>query len=125
MPIHWRKLYPKVETTAAEVAEGIDCYRVMATPSTGKAETYWFDQKTGYVVKIRRTAVTGMGEIPAELIMKEYKQAGGVLQPLVMVQRAGGQEVTIELQSVTPNVVIPKSRFEPPAEIKQLMKKAA
>jgi hypothetical protein len=130
LPVNWRKLYSKVETVAAETTEGKECYRVLATPTTkGKVETFWFDRKTGYTVKIKRTAVTGMGEIPAEIVMDDYKQTGSVIQATKLLQRAGGQEVTILLQSVTPNVLIPATRFAPPAEVKQLMappkKKAA
>lgn len=122
MPVNWQKLYRKVETTTAETTEGIECYRVVATPSgAGKPETFWFDRKTGYTVKIKRTAVTSMGEIPAEIVMKDFRLSGGVIQPMIMLQRAGGQEVVIELQSVTPNAVIPKSRFTPPSEIQQLL----
>lgn len=126
LPVNWQKVYAKVETTGAETVEGLDCYRVLATPrGNGKPETFWFDKKTGYTVKIKRTAVTAMGEIPAEIVMRDFKQAGGVIQPMTMVQRAGGQEVIIQLQSITPNAVIPKTRFEPPAEIRQLMVKKA
>lgn len=126
MPINWQKVYAKVETAAEETVEGIACYRVTATPrGPGKPESYWFDKKTGYTVKIKRTAMTSMGEIPAEIVLRDFKPAGGILQPMTMVQRAGGQEVIIQLQTVTPNAVIPKTRFEPPAEIRQLMTKKA
>jgi hypothetical protein len=124
LPINWRKLYSKVETVAAEKTEGIDCYRVVATPNSGgKPETFWFDVKTGFTVKIKRVAVTSMGEIPAEIVMQDFKPAGGVVQPMTLIQRASGQQVLIQLQSVTPNAVIPKTRFAPPAEIQQLMGK--
>ncbi len=126
LPTNWQKVYAKVETVGADTVEGLDCYRVIATPrGGGKPETFWFDRKTGFTVKIKRVAVTSMGEIPAEIIMRDFKSAGGVLQPMTMVQRAGGQDIIIQLQSVTQNVVIPKSRFAPPEEIRQLMVKKA
>ena len=122
LPANWRKLYAKVDTVAAETTEGIECYKVLATTTNGgKVETWWFDRKTGYTVKNRRTAITGMGEIPAELIFKDFKKTGTVIQPLTLLQRAGGQEVVIRLVTVNPNAAIPASRFAPPAEIRQLM----
>jgi hypothetical protein len=121
-PIQWQKLYTKVETTAAETAEGVECFKVVATPrSGGKPETFWFDRNTGLTVKVKKTTLTSLGEVSAELVAKNFQNAGGILQPMTLLQRAGGQEVIIEMQTLTPNVVIPKSRFNPPAEVQQLM----
>lgn len=126
LPLNWRQVYSKATTMAAETAEGKECYRVVVTPiSGGKAETFWFDRKTGLNVKIKRTAVTAMGEIPAEIVMDNYKKTGPILQPTTLLQRAGGQEVTILLQSFEPNAAIPASRFVPPAEVRQLMTPAS
>jgi hypothetical protein len=66
-----------------------------------------------------------MGEIPAELVMDNYKKTGPILQPTTLLQRAGGQEVTILLQSFEPNAAIPATRFVPPAEVRQLMAPAS
>lgn len=126
MPIYWRKLYSKVQTMALENAEGVECYRVVATPNDGsKPETYWFDKASGYAVKVSRTVLAMGSEIPAEIVMKDYQKAGLVIQPATMIQRVGGQEVILRFTSVTANAPIPKSRFAPPQDIQLLMKKPA
>ena len=126
LPLHWRQVYSKATTIAAETTEGHDCYRIVATPiSGGKPETFWFDRKSGLNIKIKRTAVTAMGEIPAEIVMDNYKKIGPIMQATTLLQRAGGQEVTIILESIQPNAAIPASRFVPPAEVRQLMSPAS
>ncbi len=126
LPLNWRQVYSKVNTIAAETTEGHDCYRVVATPiAGGKPETFWFDRKSGLNVKIKRTAVTAMGEIPAEIVMVNYRKIGPILQATTLLQRAGGQEVTIVLDNIQPNAAIPASRFIPPAEVRQLMSPAS
>ena len=66
-----------------------------------------------------------MGEIPAEIVMDNYKKIGPILQATTLLQRAGGQEVTIVLDNIQPNAAIPASRFIPPAEVRQLMSPAS
>lgn len=126
MPIYWRKLYTKVQTMGVETVEGVECYRVVATPNDGsKPETYWFEKATGYNLKVSRTVLAMGSEIPAEIVMKDYRKSGLVIQPMTMIQRVGGQEVILRLTNVVANAPIPKSKFAPPPDIQQLMKKAA
>ena len=126
-PIHWRKVYKSVETVGVEKADGVDCYRVLMTPIEGKPETWYFDQKTNFIVKLLRTSVTTMGEVNGEYLMKDYKDMDGIMMPVTLIQKAAGQEILVKLETVKPNVKLPKDRFTPPAEVKQLMapKKAA
>jgi hypothetical protein len=120
-PIYWAKLYSKVETVGVETVEGVPCYKIVATPTEGKPETWFFDQKKSLTVKMIRTATTSMGEITAEVIMKDYKPLGGILQPALTIQRTSGQEMTITIEEVKSNLEVPPAKFEPPAEIKALM----
>ena len=127
-PIHWKKIYKKAETTGVEKVEGADCYRVLMTPIEGKPESWYIDLKTGFVVKMIRTSVTTMGEISGEYLMKDYKDRDGIMMPVTLIQKAAGQEIRVTFEHVTPNIKIPKDRFTPPGEVKQLMvppKKAA
>jgi zinc protease len=128
-PIRWRENYKNAETTGVEKVEGADCYRVVMTPVEGKPETWYFDQKTGLVLRMLRTSITTMGEVNGEYLMKDYKDVGGILMPMMLIQKAAGQEIHVKFDTVTPNAKMPPDRFTPPAEVKQLMippaKKAA
>ena len=125
LPVHWRKMFSKVETQGVETIEGAACHKVVATTPEGRVETFFFDQKSGLNTVMRRTAVTSMGDIQAEIVMKDYANHGGVLTPTSMIQRAAGQEMHMKFDTMEGNIEMPKSRFDLPAEIKQLKPKAA
>lgn len=122
--VNWRDLYPKVETAGMETVDGEECYKVVLTPSEGKPVTEFFQKKSGLIVKRETVAVTQqMGEVPVEFLVADYKDFGGILTPTKMTQKVMGQEVTITIDSVKVNEPIPTEKFDPPAEVKALMKK--
>jgi hypothetical protein len=121
--LDWRKIYSKVETTGVETIDGEECYKVILTPETGKPETQFFQKKSGLAVKMMMTIVNQRGEVPAEVLISDYKEFGGVMIPTRQINKAAGQEFTTSIQSVTVNEEIPQDRFDPPAEIKALLNK--
>lgn len=127
-PIHWRKSYKSAETLGIEKVDGADCYRLLVTPFEGKPETWYFDRKSGFLVKVLRSTMTTMGEINGELLFKDYKDIDGIMVAVTQVQRAAQQEVIMKLDVVKSNIKMPKDRFTPPADVKPLLapaKKAA
>jgi hypothetical protein len=123
--LHWRELNSKVETMGTETIDGELCYKVVLTPTEAPPETMYFQKKSGLAVKTTTVAASAMGEAPVEMFATDYKNVGGVLAPTKITQKLGGQEVTFTIQDVKTNQTIPPSRFEPPAEIKALLNKAA
>lgn len=121
-PIKWKSLYSKVETTGSDTVSGEDCYKVVLTPAEGKPETMFFSKKSGLLLKASTTAVTQMGDVPVEVIAADYKDFDGVLTPTKSTQKGAGQEFTMTIQSVQVNVEIPAGRFDPPADVKALVK---
>jgi hypothetical protein len=122
--LHWREQYPKVETAGIETIDGEPCYKVVLTPAEGHPETRYYQKKSGLAVKTTSIGVTQMGEVPFEIIYGDYKTFG-VLMPTKVTQQAGGQEFTTTILDVKDNQQLPPDRFEPPAEIKALLNKAA
>jgi len=122
--LNWKKLFSKAETTGVETVDGDECYKVLLTPTEGKPETGYYSKKTGLEVKHTTVAVSPMGEVPVEAIVSGYKDFGGVLVPTKQIQKAAGQEFVITIENVKVNAELPPDRFEPPAEIKALMKPA-
>jgi hypothetical protein len=124
-PVHWRDLNTKVETVGADTVDGELCYKVVLTPTEAPAETMYFQRKSGLAVKTVATVVSSMGEAPVEMFASDYKNWGGVTVPTKITQKLAGQEIVITLQEVKINQPIPADRFDPPAEIKALLTKAA
>lgn len=123
--LNWRKQYRKVETTGTATVEGEECYKVVLTPAEGNPRTAYYSKKTGLALKIETVAVSPQGDIPVEVISSGYKTFDGILQPTKTIERAGGQEFSITIDSVKVNQSIPPEKFEIPADIKALMKPAA
>ena len=123
-PVRWREIYPKVETTGTAAVDGEECYKVAATPKDGKPETQYYSKKSGLLLKTEGIQITSMGEIPVEETMSNYKDAGGILAPYTITQKGAGQVMKVEIQDVKANTEIPASRFDLPAEIKELAAKS-
>jgi hypothetical protein len=122
---NWRKIYSKVETVGVETVDGQECYKLVLTPAEGKPETTYYQKSTGFAVKMNTVLVSSMGEIAVEGTMADYKEFGGILVPTKVTQKAAGQEVTRTVQTMSVNEEIPAGRFDPPADIKALLNKAA
>lgn len=123
--LHWRKLFPKVETTGIETVDGEVCYKVLLTPAEGRAETRYYSRESGLLLKATTVAVTQMGEVPVEMRFSGYKEWNGVRTPSVITQKAAGQEFTITIESVRVNEEIPAGKFALPAEIRAILDKPA
>ena len=121
---NWRKLYPKVENQGIETIDGEECYKVVMTPAEGKPIVGFYQKKSGLQVKLTTVANTQMGDIPVELIASEYKDFGGILEPVKVTQKTGPQEFTITLDSVEVNPAIPPGRFDLPPDVRKLVDKA-
>lgn len=124
-PIHWRDLYVKTETTGTETLDGELCYKVVLTPKEGNPETMYFQKKSGLAVKVLSVAASQMGDVPFEALSSDYKNFGGVLEPTMLTQKFGGQEITFTILDVKINQALAADRFNPPADIKALIDKAA
>lgn len=121
--LNWRENYKKAETKGVESVDGKDCYKVVLTPDDGSSMTQFYDKESGLLLKTSLTAQTPMGEIQVDSFPSDYRKEGDVLLPHKVRQSFAGQEFSVSIDSVKFNPEIPKDRFDPPDEIKALVKK--
>lgn len=121
----WRELYTKAETVGMEQIDGKDAYKVTVTPKAGKPQTRWYDKSSGFLVKIAMTSKSPMGEISVESFPSDYRKEGELVVAHKILTKLAGQELGMTIDKVEHNVEIPKDKFEPPAEVKALIKPAA
>ncbi len=121
--LYWRDLYKSAETTGSESVDGADCYKVVLTSKDGKTYTRWYDKKSGLLTKMAMTSRSPMGEIEVQVFPTDYRKEGDILMPHKVNSKVAGQELTMTIDKVEQNADIPKDKFDPPAEIKALMKK--
>jgi hypothetical protein len=120
----WRKLFAKAELAGSESVNGEDCYKVLLTPAAGKPETQYFSKKSGLLLKTKATAVSPMGEVAVEVEVSDYKSFDGILLPTHSKQKAGAQQLEINITSVTTDQPLPAGVFDLPSEIKTLADKS-
>lgn len=122
-PLHWKDLWKSAETTALETVDGEECYVVVMTAAEGKPETNYYSKVTGLMVKQTRVTTTPMGEMPVEILAKDYREFDGLKMPTKLTQKAAGNEILITIDNVKFNTMIPADRYDPPADIKKLLAK--
>ncbi len=120
--LDWKKLYKSLETVGVENVDGKPCYKVVLTPLTGKPDTEYYDRASGLLVRETAIVVLPMGEVPVALTLADYRKEGEMLMPHTLQQSLAGQRIDISIESVIINPEFPPKRFEPPAEVKALLK---
>ena len=118
------KFYQSMEVKGTEDVSGKKAYHLVMTPKDGGKPTHaFFDMESGLMVRGMSTQESPMGEMNAETLMEDYRKTsdGKFMQPHKITTRVGGQEYTIVLDKIETNAEIPADRFEPPAEVKQLV----
>jgi outer membrane lipoprotein-sorting protein len=118
----WRGRYTGAETQGIETTEGEACYKVALTSKTGKSSTRYYSVATGLLVRTDSTEESEMGSVSSVVLNKNYRMVDGVLAPFQIIQSAAGQTITMTMTEIKNNVDIPASVFEPPAEVKALIK---
>jgi len=119
----WKTRYSKFETVGVETVEGEECYKVAVTAKNGTNAANFFSKKSGLLVMTSGKANTEMGEIESQVIFKDYRKVGDlVLMPFQIINSDAGMSMPITFSEIKVNVDLPKSTFEPPPEVKALIK---
>ena len=123
--LSWKKYYKSATTVGADSVAGQVTWKVEMVPLEGSPETMWMDQATGLLLKTSTKIQSEMGEVPVEIFMEDYREACGMKVPFRtrQVMMGGMQEMVITTDSVACDPVVPKDRFDLPAEIKALLDK--
>jgi zinc protease len=123
--VHWKKLYASAKAAGIEECDGRPCHKVQLTPKTGKPQALYFDTQSSLLVRLDMTVDTGMGSVPVETVISDYREVEGILLPHTVKVIAAGQVRTITTTSVRHNVELPADLFGPPAEVLALMEPEA
>jgi outer membrane lipoprotein-sorting protein len=72
------KLYPKIEVKGVEKVGDKETYVVVATPKDLPAETFYFDQKTGLLVRHDTISISPEGKSKSQTTYEDYRVVDGV-----------------------------------------------
>jgi len=120
--LDWKKLFKSVETVGVEDVDGKQCYKLVLTPLVGKPETEYYEKTSGLLIKQTATVTMPMGDVPVSMSIGGYRKEGAILMPHQLQQSVAGQHIEITVDSVELNPTFPPKRFEPPADVRALIK---
>jgi hypothetical protein len=119
--LHQEGRYASMTTVEKTVFEGRPCYKVSLVRQTGGEDIDFYDVETGLKAGALVTRETPMGPMTVTQVQSDYKKFGGLLVPTTLKQTAMGAEQVMKITSIEfDNVAL--TIFEPPAQIKALIK---
>jgi hypothetical protein len=110
-----KELFPKREVKGLEKVDGADAYAVVMTAGD-IVQTYYFDAKTNYLVRIDQVAVTPEGKTPAQTYLSDYRKVEGVLMPFTMRLETPAAGLLFKSEEVKANVPVDDAKFAKPVK---------
>ena len=113
--------YPTLEVVGEQEAQGQPAVVVRTVDAAGNEATRYFAKDGGLLLKIEGVQQSPMGEIPVVTTFADYQKFGEITVPTRQTMTQMGQEQTILIEDVQYNVEVDASKFQPPAEVKEIM----
>jgi hypothetical protein len=120
-PLHLPEHVKALTTLARTEFDGHPAYKVKVVLMSGVEQDEYFDVQSGLELGWEAKRATQLGVVPTTAILRDYKKFGSVMQPTTLVQKVLFLEQVLHVTSVEYDVV-PATAFEPPAQIKALLK---
>ena len=120
-------LRPEARIASATTIEkttmgGSECYKVKLAWKTGRETHDCFSVATGLLVASQGKAESSMGTLESTVIYSDVKEFDGIKMPTRIATQMMGAEQIIVLKQIDFNNVV-DTVFDPPAEVKALIKK--
>lgn len=113
--INLDKIYPKMELKGTEKVGANDAYVVVATPPDNlPTETFYFDVKSGLLVRQDATLITPEGKTPTKTFYEDVREVDGVKLPFKIRTLLPQFEVVITTTEVKHNVAVEDAMFAKP-----------
>lgn len=106
--------YSKRELQGIEKIEGADAYKVLL--ATDKiSETWYFDVKTGLVVRTDDILFSNEGKMPIKTFLSDYRSVDGLMMPFMTRLETPVVGIALKAAEIKMNVAIEDSKFAKPA----------
>lgn len=102
----------QLELAGIELLDGVKAYKLLVTNPMGKISTDFYDVETGYKLRSVITQDTPMGPMTAVSDYKNYKDTGGLMFPMEMIQTAGPQSITMKVSLIELNKKLKDDLFK-------------
>jgi hypothetical protein len=108
------KLYPKMEVKGIEKVGDKDAYVVVATPNGSAPETFYFDSKSGLLIRADSTLVSPEGKMPAKTFYEDFREIDGIKLPYKLRVVLPQFEIITILTEVKHGVAVEADKFIKP-----------
>jgi hypothetical protein len=119
--LHAEGRYLSIKTVEKTTFQGRPCYKLSLVKKDGSEDFDFYDVETGLKAGAILTRESQMGPMSVTQVTSDYKKFGGLLVPTTLKQTAMGVDQVLKLATVEFDTV-PPEMFEPPAQIKALLK---
>lgn len=117
------KYYKEVKVQGMADVDSKKCYKVDLIRKDGYVSTEYYSVETGLPLRTDLKLTLQMGEIEVKSKMLEYKNVDGIMYPCkIEMVFPNGISQTVILEKIELNPEIEKSSFDPPKEVKGLIK---
>jgi hypothetical protein len=119
--LHEEGRYVSMKTVEKTAFEGRPCYKVRLVRKDGGEDVEFYDAETGLKAGATGTRETPMGPMTVTQVHSDYRKFGALLLATTLKQSAMGVEQVLKITSIEFDNV-PPTAFEPPAQIKALIR---
>lgn len=116
--LNWRDLYEKLEYQGTEDVNGRKTHKIHAVSKDGMSMVNYYDAETYLLLRSNVKQQSVMGLVDMALYFHDYKTVEGIKYASRMVTEVMGQNITVNIDSLTLNIPIPDSKFAIPAGLK-------
>ncbi len=115
--LHMKELYDKLEVTGRATVGQAEAYVLLATPKEGQPEKYYYDAKSGLLLRQDSTLDTPNGPMDMEVYLEDYRDVDGLKQPFtVRIPKPAELNMVLKFTEIKQNVEIADSEFAKPAQ---------
>ena len=108
------KFYSKMELKGIEKVGADDAYVVVATSGNLPEETFYFDTKTGLLVRQDTIVLAPEGKTPGKTFFEDYREVDGVKIPFKTRSVLPQFEIVTTFTEVKNNVAVEDAKFAKP-----------
>ena len=112
--INLDRIYPKIELKGTEKVGDADAYVLVGTSASGTPETFYFDTKSGLLLRQDTTVVTPEGKTPSKTFFEDYRDVDGIKIPFKTRAVVPQFEIITTYTEVKNNVAVEDSKIAKP-----------
>ena len=110
------KLFSSIEVKGIEKVGDKDAYVVTGTAEGLPSETWYFDTKSGLMLRADMTAIAPEGNQPLTVFYEDMKAVDGVLVPFRLRTQTPGFTIVLVSTEIKHNVAIDDAKFAKPKQ---------